>query len=263
MQPTRIQSSHNNKDAVHHSMATCTHKIRSKLKHQNSIFYCHSALSQFSHIIFIACFSLQHFTMRFIGSHARQTCSVLLSSLCSLLTRFRRSHAFFIDSPLLSSLCSLLTRFRRSRAHHTCSVLLSSLCNLLTRVLFCSRLSVVSSHVSDALVLIIRVLFCSRLSELSSHVSEALMLSLQILSRCRLKSFQAFHPLFLSLYGPSLYLSSASPLPHTPRLSCVSQTHSQHCGAPFFLMQIYGRNHRQLSSHALQYHTLGMSFTGT
>ena len=33
--------------------------------------------------------------------------------------------------------------------------------------------------------------------------------------------------------------------------------------APFFLMQIYGRNHRQLSSHALQYHTLGMSFSGT
>ena len=141
----------NNTFPVHHSMATCTHKIRSKLnfmlKHQNSIFYCHSALSQFSHIIFIACFSLQHFTMRFIGSHARQTCSVLLSSLCSLLTRFRRSHTFFIDSPLLSSLCSLLTRFRRSRAHHTCSVLLSSLCNLLTRFrhscssyVFCSAL---------------------------------------------------------------------------------------------------------------------------
>ena len=57
----------NNTFPVHHSMATCTHKIRSKLnfmlKHQNSIFYCHSALSQFSHI---ACFSLQHFTMRFI-----------------------------------------------------------------------------------------------------------------------------------------------------------------------------------------------------
>ena len=31
------------------------------------------------------------------------------------------------------------------------------------------------------------------------------------------ESFRAFHPLFLSLYGPSLYLSSASPLPHTPR----------------------------------------------
>ena len=49
----------NNTFPVHHSMATCTHKIRSKLnfmlKHQNRIFYCHSALLLFSHIIFIAC----------------------------------------------------------------------------------------------------------------------------------------------------------------------------------------------------------------
>ena len=97
-----------------------------------------------------------------------------------------------------------------------------------------------------------------------SVADESGMLSLQILSRCRLKRvFSGISPAFLSLYGPSLYLSSASPLPHTPRLSCVSQTHSQHCGAPFFLMQIYGRKHRQLSSHALQYHTLGMSFSGT
>ena len=80
----------NNTFPVHHSMATCTHKIRSKLnfmlKYQNSIFYCHSALSQFSHIIFIACFSLQHFTMRFIGSHARQTCSVQFCSRLSVVS---------------------------------------------------------------------------------------------------------------------------------------------------------------------------------